>query len=449
MADISFNGKVKTEGITKEEFLAKFNDAAVKEKAGSIFDKFNTNNTGDSENKLDVKEQAGLLAFLKNLAGADKTISDSEFAAKSEFAKTLGFENAETLSSVVGAYNELATGDEVTFGSDGKTVTVGKNTYTYDDNAAFQSETTGSGASAATRRNKQKYDPVHLSSNWHMQRDVGKAIANGDEGYADIKTKTTAAEVLDAILAKKGLTAEGETKEKLLQTFIKFNPSVFDRETGAVWLDADWTKLDFPAVSEGVTTANMVSDDVDLSDVGKPSTQGWYNSSANFADISTETLKNSESKAGNETSAARYVLDRVLATKMNGILSEENKAKLLGEIIRRNPEVFNGDGKLKAGVTDAQVQAIKIPTMNWIKSKYGVEANGTGGYKKQTSMPTIRGRNGYYAVQSGLGAWVYYNPQGKLISGDDFKKKCPSIYASTQNTTPQKIGNKTKHEFHE
>lgn len=72
MAEINFNNKINNGGITREDFLAKFNDAEMKEKAGSIFDKFNTNNAGESANKLDTDEQVGLLAFLNKLAGNDK-----------------------------------------------------------------------------------------------------------------------------------------------------------------------------------------------------------------------------------------------------------------------------------------------------------------------------------------------------------------------------------------
>ena len=45
---------------------------------------------------------------------------------------------------------------------------------------------------------------------------------------------------------------------------MKFNPSIFDRETGNVWIDADWTKLDFPKTTE---IKEMISDSADLSGV--------------------------------------------------------------------------------------------------------------------------------------------------------------------------------------
>ena len=45
---------------------------------------------------------------------------------------------------------------------------------------------------------------------------------------------------------------------------MKFNPSIFDRETANVWIDADWTKLDFPKTTE---IDKMISDSADLSGV--------------------------------------------------------------------------------------------------------------------------------------------------------------------------------------
>lgn len=165
---------------------------------------------------------------------------------------------------------------------------------------------------------------------------------------------------------------------------------------------------------------------------GSPS--GWYRATLDkqscVKGITLANLEHAESKAGKQTSAATYVLNQVLDTKMGNTLSPANKARLLGEIIRHNPSVFNADGTLKDG---ANIQKLDVPTIDWIKNKYEVQAGSTQGTsKKQTSMPVQRGNNGYYAQQAGPGGWLYYNPQGQQIDGAEFKKHCPTIYQNTQ-----------------
>lgn len=461
MTEINFNNKINNGGITREDFLAKFNDAEMKEKAGSIFDKFNTNNTGESANKLDTDEQVGLLAFLNKLAGNDTTITESEFT-QSSLKQTYGFSNMDELSAFSSAYGSLTeNGYDVTFQKDNKSARIeslGNRKYTFDDDAATTSvsRTEENGTvvtensdgtvkeetadTSETRRKKQKYDPVHLNDNWRNQRDVANKIVSGEGNYGAMKNMRTAAEVFNAILAEKGITISDATeKDTLLKTFIKFNPSIFDKETGKVWYDADWSKLDFPndVQSDG---AGMKAEGADISDVGEAaeenSTVGWYNKSGDAASnvngITVATLKRAQSKEGDETSAARYILDQVLVTKMGGVISNENKAKLLSEIIKRNQHVLTPNGYLKDGVDDNALSTLKIPTMKWIKENCRVKAGTEEGTSVQQTSgnKTIMGRNGYSATKVGEN-WEYRDPQGNKMEADKFKSVCPSIYKFT------------------
>ncbi len=63
--------------------------------ASTIFDKFNTNTVGDSADVLDIDEQVGLLAFLKNIAGVDEEITKDEFYAKSSMTDDVGTDENE------------------------------------------------------------------------------------------------------------------------------------------------------------------------------------------------------------------------------------------------------------------------------------------------------------------------------------------------------------------
>ncbi|MCM1339620.1 MAG: hypothetical protein NC191_08120 [Muribaculaceae bacterium] len=162
------------------------------------------------------------------------------------------------------------------------------------------------------------------------------------------------------------------------------------------------------------------------------SPQGWYRANNDLdSNVKGITIANMKKAEAQGTSAATFVLDRVLGTKMGKVLSAADKADLLGEIIRKNPSVFDKDGKLK---TNARIERLDVPSMAWLKKKYNVQAGDKPGTSKPNkSMDVIRGNNGYYAKLTGPGAWLYFNPQGKQITGDEFKKHCPTIHKNIQD----------------
>lgn len=450
MSAWSISNKIKPEGISKSDFLAQISAESDKQIAESIFNQFNTNNKGDSADKLDQKEQMRLISFMKKMAGGvgDTNVSDQDFSNGSSLLRSVGLADIsnDNLMTFNTAFNALTSnGTKVSFGAEGS-VTVNGETYHYDNNMNLSYKTTvgNSDNDVTTQGARKKYDLVHLSDSWRVKRDVGNAIANDKDGYGEIKNKKTATEVLNAILEKKGITISEDTKENFLKTFIKYNPSIFNRETGEVWLNADWTKLDFPEITrdssaEAITATVAQAGEID--DVYKVTLDGFYKASADKSSvvngITLSALQKAEAGEGTELNSAgknrrfcgaRYVLDQVLKTKMDGVLSEENKAKLLAEIIKRNPEVFDEQGWLKDGVTDDQIKNVNVPSLSWIKSKYGIKANGDGNFIKQQGNRTIRGDNGYYAVKEGL-LWTYHKPDGTPMSGNDFAKKCPTIFS--------------------
>lgn len=267
--EIKFNKNVQTTGIKKADLLNELKNQGIQDNvASTIFEKFNTNTVGDSADVLDMDEQVGLLAFLKNIAGNDETITKEEFDAKSSMTGGIGL---DTFNKTVTAFQKLVDADpkdnkEVTF-EKGEVIVDGK-TYAYSDNAKFETRTMKNGDEKITQKLRQKYDLVSLNDTWRNSRDDGNKIASGDEKYKDIKSATSAKEVLDRILKAKNIETKNikpDDMTKLLQTMIKFNPSIFDRETGNVWIDADWTKLDFPATTTDIS--KMISDSADLSGV--------------------------------------------------------------------------------------------------------------------------------------------------------------------------------------
>lgn len=297
--EIKFNKNVQTTGIKKADLLNELKNQGIQDSvASTIFEKFNTNTVDDSADVLDMDEQVGLLAFLKNIAGNDETITKEEFDAKSSMTDGIGL---DTFNKTVTAFQKLVDADpkdneEVTF-EKGEVIVDGK-TYAYSDNAKFETRTMKNGDEKITQKLRQKYDLVSLNDIWRNSRDDGNKIASGDEKYKDIKSATSAKEVLDRILKAKNIETKNikpDDMTKLLQTMIKFNPSIFDRETGNVWIDADWTKLDFPKATK---IKEMISDSADLSGVSdNVKYEEASTDKAGEADKSDETDKAEEDKA--------------------------------------------------------------------------------------------------------------------------------------------------------
>lgn len=301
--EIKFNKNVQTTGIKKADLLNELKNQGISDtEALTIFDKFDTNTVGDSADVIDMDEQVSLLAFMKNIAGDDETITKDEFNAKSSMTDGVGM---DAFNKTVTAFQNLVDKDkkdnkEVTFDKNGEVKVDGK-TYTYGDNAKFETRTMENNNKKVTQKLRQKYDLVSLNDTWKNNRDDGNKIASGDEKYKDIAKATSAKEVLDGILEAKGIKTKNikqEDMHKLLQTMIKFNPSIFDRETGNVWIDADWTKLDFPKETE---IEKMISDSADLS--GVSDSVKYEKASADKADKADKSDKAEEVEKSEEDKA--------------------------------------------------------------------------------------------------------------------------------------------------
>lgn len=181
---------------------------------------------------------------------------------------------------------------------------------------------------------------------------------------------------------------------------------------------------------------------------------GWYRADTQSSEGKSLNLKSCTS--------ANAVLNKLLNHKMD-VLSDTDRAALCKELIKANPSVFNSDGTVKA---NANFDKLDIPSINYIKQKYtgNITYNktaGTGTYKSKATGETvtqnstmqgaggrtIKGKNGY-SVQISNSGNIYFDNKGNKISADEFKKACPSIYASvtkasaqTTNTTQTSVAN--------
>ena len=79
MSGFEINQKVNTSGIGKDvlrrsEQCKKMSESDFE----SLWNKFNTNNQGDSANTLDEQEQVAMFTYFKDLAGSDNKVSRKE-----------------------------------------------------------------------------------------------------------------------------------------------------------------------------------------------------------------------------------------------------------------------------------------------------------------------------------------------------------------------------------
>ena len=131
---------------------------------------------------------------------------------------------------------------------------------------------------------------------------------------------------------------------------------------------------------------------------------------------------------GNRKSAAVYTMETILGTKMSGILSNENKAKLLSFIIKTNPSVFDQKtGRLKDG---ADIARLDIPTKDKIAQLCDVKYNEKGlAIKQKDNNGAVINNFGYSAKKDKAGKYHYYAPNGSEMKLEEFKAKSPALYA--------------------
>ena len=183
-------------------------------------------------------------------------------------------------------------------------------------------------------------------------------------------------------------------------------------------------------------SSHLISEPQGAGRTGVNVPEGWYRADTNSSEGKSLNLKSCTS--------ANAVLNKLLNHKMD-VLSDTDRAALCKELIKANPSVFNSDGTVKA---NANFDKLDIPSINYIKQKYtgNVTYNkttGTGTYTSKTTGETvtqnstmqgaggrtIKGKNGY-SVQISNSGNIYFDNKGNKISAAEFKKACPSIYAS-------------------
>lgn len=145
--------------------------------------------------------------------------------------------------------------------------------------------------------------------------------------------------------------------------------------------------------------------------------------------ITHELLLQSENRTdAQRSSAAKYTMDTILGTKMSGVLSNENKAKLLAFIIKTNPSVFDQEtGRLK---DNADVTRLDIPTKEQIAKLCGVQYSKDGkAIVQKDQNGAVMNNFGYSARKDAQGTYHYYAPNGREIKPEEFKQKSPSLYA--------------------
>ncbi|MGN0031104.1 MAG: hypothetical protein ACI37Q_04025 [Candidatus Gastranaerophilaceae bacterium] len=247
-------------------------------------------------------------------------------------------------------------------------------------------------------------------------------LANNGEKIR--KSDDPAGTVADAVISTKSYTAEtAQMKNQVRQMIIAANPSVFEKD-GSLKKDkdgkviADLGKLDLPTRTHLQATLDKA--DPKRTVIPKGFYPAFGDKNASINGLTESEIRQNEGKKGEETCGAVQVLNALLKTKGAHIMaSGERKAALLNDLVRKNPSVFDEDGKVKK---DADFSKLDVPSLDYMAKAYGKLP-----YK--SSKPVVIARNGAYAVGTGKEA-KFYLANGKEISAAAFKKNCPSIYKS-------------------
>lgn len=252
----------------------------------------------------------------------------------------------------------------------------------------------------------------------------GKNGILANDGEKIRKSDDPAGTVADAVISTKSDAAEtAQMKNQVRQMIIAANPSVFGKD-GSLKKDkdgkviADLGKLDLPTKS--LLLATLDKADPKRTVIPKGFYPAFNDKNASINGLTESEIRQNEGKKGSGTCGAVQVLNALLKTKgAQFMASGERKAALLNDLVRKNPSVFDENGRVRK---DADFSKLDVPSLAYMENAYGKLP-----YK--SSKPVVIGRNGAYAVGTGQNA-KFYLANGKEISAAAFKENCPSIYKS-------------------
>ena len=238
-------------------------------------------------------------------------------------------------------------------------------------------------------------------------------LANNGEKIR--KSDDPAGTVADAVISTKSDAAEtAQMKNQVRQMIIAANPSVFEKD-GSLKKDkdgkviADLGKLDIPTKSHLMATLDKA--DPKRTVIPKGFYPAFGDKNASINGLTESEIRQNEGKKGEETCGAVQVLNALLKTKGAHLMaSGERKAALLNDLVRKNPSVFDENGRVKK---DADFSKLDVPSLDYMEKAYGK-------LPYNSSKPVVIGRNGAYAVGTGKDA-KFYLANGKEISAEAFK----------------------------
>lgn len=161
---------------------------------------------------------------------------------------------------------------------------------------------------------------------------------------------------------------------------------------------------------------------------GGGSPAGWYRA-ANDKSTNVQASKGTQNGQ-----TAQQILSNVLGTKLTGVLNKQQQAELLGELIKKNPSVFDGNGNPK---DNADYSKLDVPTMDYIMNKFGLQK----GQKTVRQDDQYAGKKLYecknhdYMKKTKDGKVAYFKADGTQMSEAEFKKAHPTV--NTQQAIKQ------------
>lgn len=430
--EIDFS-KLKS-GITKEELGIQ--EGSVLD---SIWKSIDTNQTGNSEGKLDRQELQAFIEKIKTLCGKDTNLSTGEAKKfETEVGKKLGRKHKEELMTFLSKLSKLTKGVAKVETETATNI----ETITYEDGHTEKVKPDGS-KTVISKDGKTitEKDADGNTTKETVKTDDGETVTEYEPGSTNPKKQIkTNKDFKSVILYTQGkpikqTTTINETGEVQEFDFVEDQPvlrKTTNPKTGETVVYSDGKPASRSVTSEteeGTRVSNTVYD-------GNNSTE---NVSINGKDryqkkiIDGREYEVQYDENGNTTGVIVQNGESVKAIAEKFGVKPEDLVKANAPLLKGGKHNFNAGDEIvipRKMEADEYVNAQEgRKDAEGAKADYRAEAARREA-ERQAKIGTevARGQNGYYVTKTSDGNLHYWNPQKKEISADEFKKACPSIY---------------------
>ncbi len=428
-------------GITKEELGIQ--EGSVLD---SIWKRIDTNQEGDSKNKLDRQELNQLIKIISELCGKDTNLSTGEAKKfETEDGKKLGRKHKEELLSFLSKLSELTKGVAKVETETATNI----ETITYEDGHTEKVKPDGS----KTIISKDGKTITEKDSDGNtiketVKTDDGETVTEYEPGSTNPKKQTiTNKDSKSVILYSQGkpikqTTTIEETGEVQEFDFVEDQPvlrKTTNPKTGETVVYSDGKPASRSVTTEteeGTRVSNTVYDGNDSTENVSINGKERYQKKI----IDGREYEVSYDENGNTTGVIVQNGESVKAIAEKFGVKPEDLVKANAHLLKGGKHSFNaGDEiviprKMEAdeyvnaqdGREDAE--GAKADYRAAVARRRAEAARREAERQAKIGTEIARGQNGYYVTKTSDGNLHYWNPKKKEISAEEFKKCCPTIY---------------------